>query len=153
MNRQEVRDLLTLIEGFERRTFPASAVDAWLSIMAPVEYRDALQAVRDHFDAAEPIRDPVQPGPIKRRAKLIAELRESRTRAIAAPNCAPPNQEYLARRAELAQRFGDTSRALRRPRAPRAEDRRPVDADSSVTNEARNAALDALRERYGVAAA
>jgi hypothetical protein len=105
MNRSEVADLLALIEGFERRPFPANAVDAWLAVMARVEYRDAAQAVTEAFDTAEPLKTPVQPGQIKRRAVVIRENRERvQGRAIEAPSSSTrPNEAYLRARAEPAR--------------------------------------------------
>lgn len=112
MNRAEVTDLLTLIEGLERRTFPLGAHNAWLTIMADVEYRDAAQAVVEHFDTPEPLHAAVQPGPIKRRAKVIAEVRQrAMRRAIEpAPVRAEPNEEYRAAVARLAAKVGQGER-------------------------------------------
>jgi hypothetical protein len=146
MNRSEVADLLALIEGFERRPFPANAVDAWLAVMARVEYRDAAQAVTEAFDTAEPLKTPVQPGQIKRRAVVIRENRERvQGRAIEAPSSSTrPNEAYLRARAELARRIGDPARLS--PRSPaRADTSQPVSTDSGITNDARNRAASALR--------
>lgn len=150
MNRDQVRDLLTLIEGFERRPFPPTAIDAWLLLMADIEQPDAIRAVREHFDSAE-VSNAVQPGQIKRRANIIRETRErAQRRALPGPQAGSrPNAEYLRMRAELARRFGDLDRATRAPM--RADANAPVAPDSQVTEDARNRALASLRA-YGVAA-
>jgi hypothetical protein len=144
MNRAEVTDLLTLIEGFERRAFPRGATDAWLTIMAGVEYPDAAQAVVEHFDTAEPLKGAVQPGPIKRRAVVIREVRErAANRAIEpASRRAEPNEEYRAALAALAAKVGQVDRPVRRPM--RADATRPTAADSEITEEVRVRALRAL---------
>jgi hypothetical protein len=144
MNRAEVTDLLTLIEGFERRAFPRGATDAWLTIMADVEYPDAAQAVVEHFDTPEPLHAAVQPGPLKRRAKVIAEVRErAARRAIEpAPVRTEPNEEYRAALAALAAKVGQTDRRVRRPM--RADASRPTSADSGITEEVRARYLRAL---------
>jgi hypothetical protein len=138
MNRAEVTDLLTLIEGFERRAFPRGATDAWLTIMAGVEYPD------EHFDTAEPLKGAVQPGPIKRRAVVIREVRErAANRAIEpASRRAEPNEEYRAALAALAAKVGQVDRPVRRPM--RADATRPTAADSGITEEVRARALRAL---------
>lgn len=144
MNREEVAELLALIEGFERRAFPQGATDAWLTIMAHVDYRDAAQAVVEHFDSPEPLVGAVQPGPIKRRALVIAETRERRERrAIAAPSArAEPNEEYRRALAALVAKFGDQRRPVRPP--ARADASRPTSADSGITQAARSQALRTL---------
>lgn len=144
MNRAEVTDLLTLIEGFERRAFPRGATDAWLTIFAGVEYPDAAQAVVEHFDTAEPLKVAVQPGPIKRRAVALREVRErAARRAIEpAPVRTEPNEEYRAALAALAAKMGQTDRPVRRPM--RADASRPTTADSEITEEVRARALRAL---------
>ena len=82
MNRSEVADLLALIEGFERRPFPANAVDAWLAVMARVEYRDAAQAVTEAFDTAEPLKTPVQPANAIARIKSGSSVMSMVTAAL-----------------------------------------------------------------------
>lgn len=146
MNRTEVRDLLTLIEGFEGRPFPASAVDAWLLLLARVEQADAIQAVREHFDSAEVSANRVQPGQIKRRAIAIREVRErAERRALPAPTQGtPPNQAYLRARQRLAERFGDLNRVTARP-PMRADASSPTTPDSGITDDARRRAQAALR--------
>lgn len=151
MNRNEVRDLLTLIEGFERRAFPPTATDAWLLLLAGVEQADAIRAVREHFDSSE-VGSPVQPGQIKRRANVIRETRErARRRELAGPPPGrPPNAEYLRARDELAKRLGNLNRPAER--APmRADASTPTTHDSGITDDARKRALASLRA-YGVAA-
>lgn len=143
MNRTEVRTLLEFIEGFERRSFPSTATDAWLAIMARTELADAMQAVTEFFDQPEPA-GAVQPGPIRRRAALIRETRERR--AIGpVPNASPPNETYLRARAQLARRLGDPNRELARRPPARADTSTPTTSDSGVTDAARLRSLAALR--------
>lgn len=110
MNRTEVAELLTFIEGIERRSFPDSAVDAWLAILAPVEAEDVMRAAIEAFDQPEPVKGGVQPGALRRRASQIRatrkggalkELEAARARAV------PPNDEYLNFRRKLAARLGE----------------------------------------------
>jgi len=142
VNRNEVRDLLTLIEGFERRAFPPAAVDSWLLLMAGIDQGDAIRAVREHFDSPEIGNSLVQPGQIKRRANVIRETRErAERRALTGPPQGdPPNPEYLRARRALAARFGDLERPA--TRAPmRADTSTPVDPNSGITEVARQRGL------------
>jgi hypothetical protein len=150
MNRTDVQRVLAFIEGFERRAFPASAVDAWLAIMAPLQVADVMQAAVEHFDSAEPIQGGVQPGPLKRRAIVIAEVRERAAKRAIEPasSYTPPNDEYRRAMAELVARFGDASRpatsATVRRRPMRANTTHPTSADSEITEQHRAASLHRL---------
>lgn len=115
MNRDETALLLETLEAFERRSFPASAMDAWLSMLANVELQDAMQAARDYFDCPEPP-PAIQPGVLRRRAieardRRLATLRQVERRRDA---YVPPNAEYLRARAALAGTLGDFERPVRR---------------------------------------
>lgn len=144
MNRTDVQRVLAFIEGFERRAFPVSAVDAWLAIMAPLQVADVMQAAVEHFDSAEPIQGGVQPGPLKRRAIVIAEVRERAAKRAIEPasTYTPPNDEYRRAMAELVAKFGDANRPVRRPM--RASATHPTAPDSQITEQRRAASLHRL---------
>lgn len=49
MIRSEVAKLLTLVSTFDSRTVGIDTVEAWHSILEPVDYQTAVEAVRKHF--------------------------------------------------------------------------------------------------------
>jgi len=51
MKHELVEELLKLIVSFDRSPFPDGAVDAWFLALDGVDYRDARQAVMDHYGA------------------------------------------------------------------------------------------------------
>lgn len=99
MDRTEIVEMLTFIEQLDRRPFPPGAADAWLTMFADVPYADAMQAVREHFDQPEPER--LIAGGIRRRAKVIAEVRERATKRQLPP--APVTCTPAVRDAALAE--------------------------------------------------
>lgn len=109
MNRAQIQGMLTFIEQLDRRPFPPGAVGAWLTMFADVPEADAMQAVREHFDQPEPER--LVPGAIRRRARVIAEVREraARRQLPAAPvTCTPAVRDAaLAEMRRLIARISD----------------------------------------------
>jgi len=84
MRHELVEELLKLIVSFDRSPFPDGAVDAWFLALDGVDYRDAHQAVLDHYGAlgARDKHGAVRrciPADIRTRS---AALREQRERAL-----------------------------------------------------------------------
>lgn len=76
-----VEHLLDLIVSFDRSPFPDGAVDAWFLALDGVDYRDARQAVMDHYGAlgARDKNGAVRrciPADIKARAGALRDVRE-----------------------------------------------------------------------------
>lgn len=76
-----VEHLLDLIVSFDRSPFPDGAVDAWFLALDGVDYRDARQAVLDHYgslgarDKTGAVRR-VVPSDVKSRAGALRDIRE-----------------------------------------------------------------------------
>jgi hypothetical protein len=52
MNMNEVRELLALVEGYERTPVPPAALDVWFAELRDVSYEDAAEAIRHHYRTA-----------------------------------------------------------------------------------------------------
>lgn len=76
-----VEHLLELIVSFDRSPFPDNAADAWFLALDGVEFRDARQAVMDHYGALG-ARDKtgavrrIVPADIRSRAGALRDIRE-----------------------------------------------------------------------------
>lgn len=81
MKHELVKELLDLIVNFDRSPFPDGAVDAWFLALDGVDYRDARQAVLDHYGALG-ARDKngavrrIVPADIRSRAAALRDARE-----------------------------------------------------------------------------
>ena len=81
MNIELVSDLLDLITAYDRTPFPDGAVRAWLPVLDRIDYRDAVQAVHDHYttlgarDSQGQVRR-ILPADVKARASALREARE-----------------------------------------------------------------------------
>lgn len=100
MNLIEARDLLVLIESYDRRPFRPEAVDLWYNALRGVVAEDAIAAVHQIFRISGHDKDggirKLLPHDVVRPAQAIGEARRRRTAqaAISAP----------------AQRLGSTDR-------------------------------------------
>lgn len=76
-----VQALLDLMVSYDRTPFPANAVEAWLPILDPIDYDDAVQAVNEHYvslgarDSQGQVRR-ILPADVKQRATAIREARQ-----------------------------------------------------------------------------
>lgn len=125
MNRSDVQALIQQIEAFSGTTWPATAADAWLTLLVNVDAADAWQAVSEWFNQPEPPTTRIHPGYVVRRAASIRDVRlRKERRALPAGHISetgppvPPNAAARRLRAELIRRYGDQSGRLgRRVRA------------------------------------
>lgn len=120
MNVDQAQWLLTKIEALSGQQWPAGAAEAWVDLLDKTAVDDALQAVKEWFDQAEPPSARITPGYIRRRAGVIAENRgRAQRRALGTGQpvgsdgqpVTPPNAAYLRARAQLARKL-DMNRAL-----------------------------------------
>ena len=128
-----VEHLLDLIVSFDRSPFPDGAVDAWFLALDGVDYRDARQAVLDHYgalgarDKTGAVRRCI-PADIKSRAGALRDIRQ-RELNRAAPRLPGPRvgstgrpgavEEMLRQaRAKIAQRETDRAEHVRRQMRP-----------------------------------
>lgn len=84
MNVNEVRELLALIEGTERVTIPASALEVWHTALGKTAFEDAKAAVEKHYrmspvDGFGNLRK-IMPNDVKRVAE---DFHTTRMRALA----------------------------------------------------------------------
>ena len=90
MKLHEVEGLLELIQSIDRKPFPLNAATAWLPILGDIAYRDAEQAVNDHYrsygarDRHGEVR-PILPADIRGRAHAVAEARARASARTALP--------------------------------------------------------------------
>jgi hypothetical protein len=128
MKLNEVTALLELIQSIDRKPFPANAAPAWLPILHGIEYRDAEQAVNDHYrsynarDGKGDLR-PILPVDIRTRASALKEHRQRAEARHALPGPKPrvgsvgrpPEVEAeLARARELARQAAERHAASER---------------------------------------
>jgi hypothetical protein len=80
MRIEMIEQLLDLIVSFDRTPFPDGAADGWFLALQGVEYRDARQAVMDHYgalgarDKSGAVRKCI-PADIKARASALRDIR------------------------------------------------------------------------------
>ena len=90
MKLHEVEGLLELIQSIDRKPFPLNAASAWLPILGDIAYRDAEQAVNDHYrsygarDSKGDVRA-ILPADIRGRAHALAEARARAAARTALP--------------------------------------------------------------------
>lgn len=120
MNVDQAQWLLTQIEALSGQQWPRGAAEAWADLLVKTDVDDALQAVHEWYDQAEPASTRITPGYIRRRAGVIAENRGRAQRRALGPATptgsdgqpvTPPNATYLRARAQLARKL-DMNRAL-----------------------------------------
>lgn len=129
MRIEMIEQLLDLIVSFDRTPFPDGAADGWFLALDGVEYRDARQAVMDHYgalgarDKTGAVRRCI-PADIKARAGALRDIRMREVNRNA-PRLPGPRvgstgrpavvERMLAEaRAKVAQRETDRAQAVRR---------------------------------------
>jgi len=125
MRHELVEDLLKLIVSFDRSPFPDGAVDAWFLALDGVDYRDAQQAVMDHYgalgarDKTGAVRRCI-PHDIKSQA---AKLRDARIRELnrSAPRLPGPRVGSTDRPAEVEAMLAEARAKVARRETDRAE--------------------------------
>jgi hypothetical protein len=129
-----VEHLLDLIVSFDRSPFPHAAVDAWFLALDGVDYRDARQAVLDHYgalgarDSTGAVRRCI-PADIRARAGAIRDnrMRELNRNAPKLPGPRvgstgrPEHVERLLDEARARARAAETDRAAHVRRQMRPE--------------------------------
>jgi hypothetical protein len=133
MKHELVKELLDLIVSFDRSPFPDGAVDAWFLALDGVDYRDARQAVMEHYgslgarDKTGAVRR-IVPADVRSRAAALREARErelnrhrptlpaGRVGSTGRPGAV---EEMLRQaRAKIAQRETDRAEYVRRQMRP-----------------------------------
>jgi hypothetical protein len=105
----EVEHLLATITSLDRQPFPDGAAGEWYRILGELEYRDALQAVVEHYGSGSGrLVSRIMPADVRSRALAIAEARARAARRAlpAAPVRATPavRDAALAAMRAIAQR-------------------------------------------------
>lgn len=144
MRTTEVQQLLEMISALSTRTFPTGAADVWRKVLHDVDPDDAEKAVIEIFMQPEAYPSTQLPGAVRRIALRIKDQREAagRRALTAQAAAAPPNETYLAFRAELARRLGARSAQPTRVMAP--DTASPTLTESEITEDRRAAELRRL---------
>lgn len=126
MKHELVEELLNLIVSFDRSPFPDGAVDAWFLALDGVDYRDARQAVLDHYGALG-ARD--KTGAVRRCIphdirSQAAKLRDARMRELNrnAPRLPGPRVGSTGRPAEVERLLAEARARVARRETDRADE-------------------------------
>lgn len=144
MNGEQMTVLLEVIAACDRRPHLPGAETAWLMVLGPVDFTDAMDAVRAHYGQQNA--KPALPGDIKVRCVAASEARARHAqRAIEAPPVQCDPEHRAAKVAEvtrlLAAKFSNLERA---PKQRRPDTSAPTSETSPITEEARARALRSL---------